>query len=933
MVLTGDPGLGKTRLAREFLARTDNQAAGLFARGYPFGTTSSFGVWSEALDRHLRALPSPDVAALCGGSIGDLAILLGSVATDRGAAAELQPSWSRLLSGLSVLLDNLAKRTPVVVVIDDAHDADPSSWEALAYLARDLSRARLLVLAVARRFELAENRAAVETIRRLDQDGVLSRLELHALDTRSLASLVAAVLHRAPSPALVKWLAARGGGNPLFALGLLQALLDEDADLSSPSLRSIPETLSERVVNDARKLDEPAIGMLESLATLGRRLELREVIDISGLEAERVARIMSRLVESRFVVEDVRGQEISYTIAHPLIQEAIYQQIGAARRRLVHRQIGRALLTLGRLGEAAPHFARSAATGDDEAIRALCDAVSQCEAREAFREALTILSALVSIIPRDDLRWLDVLKSLSWRAEWVVDHRADTHALLGIEAMRTIERILEPLPDPASRATVKFHLANFLGWGSGELDEAKDKCRQALDLFEQVGDASSALLVRNELAWLQGLCGDTNGMAAGAASVASDAERLGEPFVLIHGLQALGFATGWSGRFAESEAAWRRGNAIAQEHGKHYRLTIGLVGHAIDLAAQGRIEEAIAHIELGKRAYRRWPDSLLPEWQCVVHWFAGDFRQTLACASEFDAAWQHDLSKRRALGVVFAALACVEAGEVERARQYQSSLLGAFGTRDWLFFSHLPGHVAGLLEWYAGRPRQACEVLRETADRALGTGARPYAALPLVDLAEIAADQADPEIAASAATSLRSIAGSLDITLYHGLAELGSALAALAAEDAAGAERSARSAINWLGQTGCHTFRARALEALGRSQVGGNRPEAMEAVRQAVAIFDECGAVWRRDRARTFLRRFGHRGRRVASSAAGAGALSRRERQVARLAVQGLTAAEIGRQLAISERTVETHLASVYAKLGVKSKLDLVRQGAARLNL
>jgi len=94
-------------------------------------------------------------------------------------------------------------------------------------------------------------------------------------------------------------------------------------------------------------------------------------------------------------------------------------------------------------------------------------------------------------------------------------------------------------------------------------------------------------------------------------------------------------------------------------------------------------------------------------------------------------------------------------------------------------------------------------------------------------------------------------------------------------------------------------------------------------------MFDRCGAVWRRDRTKAFLRSFGHRGRRVAASATGTNALSKRERQVAQLAVQGFTAAAIGEQLAIGERTVETHLASVYAKLGVKSKLDLVRQFAA----
>jgi DNA-binding CsgD family transcriptional regulator len=94
-------------------------------------------------------------------------------------------------------------------------------------------------------------------------------------------------------------------------------------------------------------------------------------------------------------------------------------------------------------------------------------------------------------------------------------------------------------------------------------------------------------------------------------------------------------------------------------------------------------------------------------------------------------------------------------------------------------------------------------------------------------------------------------------------------------------------------------------------------------------MFDRCGAVWRCDRTKALLRSFGHRGRRAAASASGVNALSKRERQVAPLAVQGFTAAERGEKLEIGERTVETHLAGVYAKRGVKSKLDLVRQVAA----
>jgi len=131
----------------------------------------------------------------------------------------------------------------------------------------------------------------------------------------------------------VEWLAERSRGNSLFALSLLQALLDEGADLSAPALRSLPEALTEHVAVRIRNLDEPAIATLESLAAIGRRVDFRDLVALIGLPADRLALILERLVRSRLVSEQEHGHELTYELAHPLIQEAIYERIGAARRR------------------------------------------------------------------------------------------------------------------------------------------------------------------------------------------------------------------------------------------------------------------------------------------------------------------------------------------------------------------------------------------------------------------------------------------------------------------------------------------------------------------------------------------------------------------------------------------------------------------------
>jgi DNA-binding NarL/FixJ family response regulator len=921
ILMLADPGVGKTRLAREFLVRKRGRAITLSARAYPLGESVSFGMWSEALEGQLRGLDAEEVSRLCGGFVDDLATVVRSVAAIRGGpSSAAEPPRLRLLEGLAVLVANLSSRLPTVVCLDDMHLADASSWEAVGYLARNIPDARVLVMAAARPTELRENEIAMEVVLGLEQEGLLERLELGPLDREALRDLAEATLNDLPTPALVDWLEERSLGNPLFALGLLHSLVDEGADLAAPQLRSIPEELAERVGARVRGLDERELATLEALATVGRRVEFRDLVVFTGLPIDRLPATLERLVRLRLVAEVERGRELGYEIAHPLIEEAIYHRIGGARRRGLHRLIGRSLLSAGRLGEAAPHFARSAEVGDQEAIDALRDAVRQAEGCGTYREALTILDALVELIPSGDRRWLDVLDALSWDAEWVVDHRADAHAVLGVKATRSIDSLLTGSPDPAPRATVKFRLANFLGWGTGDLEDAKHACAEALSLFEQAGDRSSALLAENELAWIRGLRGDYPAMESAASRVAGDAETAGVHFAEIQGLQTAAFAASVRGRFNESERDWLRSISIAREEGKVYRLTIGLGNLGVWLAAQGRVDEGLAYFDQAKAASPNWRESLFPEWEAIIHWFAGAFPSALGSAQEAAIRAVGKLSRRRAIGVVFAALAAAEAAQTDEARVYLRRAQRAFAGRAWQFFSHACGHAEAVLAWQEGKTSDALAGLRSTGARVLATGAEPFGAIVLVDLAEIAAECGDAQTATEAASELEAIARGIDRPLYYGLAAMASA--------SCGNADAARRAVEFLSETGCKAFQARALDLRGRSLLGTDRVAAVDALRRAAAGFETCGAVWRADRVRTTLRGVGARGRRSATAGIGPSALSRREWQVARLAAQGLTARDIGEQLFISERTVETHLANVYAKLGVHSKTELIRRAS-----
>ncbi|HEV3363768.1 MAG TPA: AAA family ATPase, partial [Acidimicrobiia bacterium] len=403
VIVSGDPGMGKTRLAHELLSAVPGGVIGLRARGHGLGTTTPFGLWAEAFESHLRRLPAERVRWLCGGFVDDLAPLLRSAAAiAHDVTAE--PPRARVLESFAVLLANIAEAGPVIVLLDDAHLADDSSWETLHYGARNLRSSPVLVVVTVRPGELAGQPAPVRVLFGLEQDGDLTRLDLSPLADDAVRALTEAMLGQPPTPPLMAWLDERARGNPLFLLSLLQALQDEQADLAAPRLRRLPEGLTERVVARLSGLAGPSRGTLNLLATVGRRVGFADLVALTGRPGDELGPILDNLVRNRLIVGDEQAGELTYEIAHPLVQEAIYQSLGATRRRAIHGRVGHSLLVAGRLGEAAPHIARSAELGDDVAIETLCRAVRQAEDRQAYREALIILASLGEVLPAQDER-------------------------------------------------------------------------------------------------------------------------------------------------------------------------------------------------------------------------------------------------------------------------------------------------------------------------------------------------------------------------------------------------------------------------------------------------------------------------------------------------------------------------------------------------
>ena len=282
------------------------------------------------MDPFLRSLSDAEVVELCGGLLDDLASLFHRVALVRGSVPERDPPLPRLLQGLAGLLGNVSRRRR-------------SSCCSTTCISRTRRRGRRCATSLGTSTTLGcwcSRRAAppswrghdvaAQVLFELDQDALLSRLEVAPLARPGVRELTEAVIERPAPRALVDWLSERSQGNPLFAIGLLRALMDERGDLSAPHLRRLPEGLTERVTSELRRFDAAPRGMLERLAVVGRPVSLGDLTALTSSSLEEVGPMLAELVEAGIVVEEERGSELSYELYHPLVRDVIYQATSGA---------------------------------------------------------------------------------------------------------------------------------------------------------------------------------------------------------------------------------------------------------------------------------------------------------------------------------------------------------------------------------------------------------------------------------------------------------------------------------------------------------------------------------------------------------------------------------------------------------------------------
>jgi DNA-binding SARP family transcriptional activator len=649
VVIEGETGIGKTRLAAELAGHARGLGASVVAgHCYEEETGVAYGPFIEGLRAVL-----PGGAALAGVPrhwLAEAGRLLPELAETHPGLPDPGPldgpaSRRQFFEGVSqVLLAACAGPVPGVLVLDDLQWADEASIDVLAYLVHRLQGRPLLVIACWRTEQVppdARLRRLAAVARRTGHGGVL---RLGRLDQEEVAELVGAV---APARAgAAGLLHERTEGLPFLVLEYLAAM-DDDGELPALLPGGVRDLLAARVGG----VGAAARQVLAAAAVIGRSFDVDTARAASGRSDEEAVAALEELA-AHGLVHEVGGD--AYDFGHGLVRELVYQETSLARRRLLHRRVGETLAARARgrrpqeppvasiarhleLGGAAAEAADYHRLAGDQAravfanrealghYRAAVDlghadtaavqaAIGDLETLLGnYDAALAAYTLAVAAVPAGD-RWAleqQLAAVCARRGDWDGAERHLAAALAGLGGSG----------GPARRARLAAD-RSLAAHRQGRDDAATQLATEALALAEEAGDPDALARAHGMLGMLGAARGDHDAARGHLRQSLALAETLPDPSARVAALNNLALAHRATGEVDQAIAHTEAALELCARQGDRHREA-ALHNNLADLLhLAGRHDEAMDHLKRAVAIFAEVgePGALEPEIWKLVSW-------------------------------------------------------------------------------------------------------------------------------------------------------------------------------------------------------------------------------------------------------------------------------------------------------------------------
>jgi DNA-binding CsgD family transcriptional regulator len=561
VMLVGEPGIGKTRTAREFLIHAGRRGAlGVWGRCHESPGAPPYWPWVQIIRAYVREHDRTRVRDTMGAGAPDIAAIAPEV-QERLSDLSLPPRFEdpeqarfRLFDAVTTFLQRAAHDQPLVLVLDDLHWADKSSLLLLEFLAQELGSARLLVIGTYRAMEVSRQHPLYETLAELTRERPFQRVMLGGLGREDVGRFLEATAGIIPPLALVEAVHAQTEGNPLFLTEVIR-LLAQEGELAPERVQQrqrealrIPEGIRQVIGRRLNRLSPPCNRALTVASVFGREFALEELrLLLPDAGEDRLLELLEEAVAAR-VIEELPQAVGHYQFTHALIRATLYDELTGTRRARLHRSIGEVIEELYRanlepnLAQLAHHFFE--ADGRDAADKAIAyaaraggRALSLLAYEEAVHHYGRALQALERKAMPDEVQRCKLLVALG---------EAQRKAGDVPQAMATFQRAADlarslGLPQDLAQAALGFEETT---WRPGLPGGAAALLLE--EAFRALGEGDSLLKARvlGSRARALAFTGATDAAEAVEAQAVAMARRIGDPTTLAAALKAR-FYTRW----------------------------------------------------------------------------------------------------------------------------------------------------------------------------------------------------------------------------------------------------------------------------------------------------------------------------------------------------------------------------------------------------
>ncbi len=545
LLLLGEAGVGKTRLAADCASRAAEVGATVLAgMGLDLDSGIPYAPFVDAWADHRRRTGSPETA--------DPFV---SFSPSGGSAQE---DRLRLFQSVERSIEAHAASGLVCLVIEDLHQADPSSLHLFHHLARATRTLPLLLVGTLRAEEVRVGTPLHTLVGSLGREHLAVRVVLERLDHEAARLLVSELTSAPVSSELANAVYALAEGNPFFTEEVVRAMREDES--ARPSL---PANVKDTVLQRVRRLGRDAERLFSTAALMGPSFGFEIARVAANLEAEKALDALELGIDARLVVED--GAE--YRFRHALVRQALLGSLTHARRVYLHRALAELLEkdgpnALESHAEALAHHHLGAGQLE-RALPFLLAAAARAQARLGFSEAIAFLERSIELMDAVGLEMgkerFHVLRSMGGMRVALSDldgavRDLDAAAILAVGNWK---------PAPSEVAVVR-RFAGLALIQSGRLPEASERLDQALAAIEgnaDDADLASVLYHTAQLRWHEERYPEARSLARRSLA---EAERRGDRAAIAKGHEMLALACHALGEWQEGRAHEEARQALAE---------------------------------------------------------------------------------------------------------------------------------------------------------------------------------------------------------------------------------------------------------------------------------------------------------------------------------------------------------------------------------